>query len=410
MSGVAAGTCPTFPMPRDRAHPLAPPPELVALRDAAPVTRVTLWDGNTAWLISRYEDQRRLLADDRFSADVRRPGFPQSAAATATWFQRARPLMTMDNPEHDTLRRSMARAFTIRQVEALRPGVQRLVDDLLDEMLASGSPADLVPAFARPLPSLVICELLGVPYEDHDFFQATAATVVSTSSTLEESSQAVDDLRGYVAALIESRGQEPGTDLLGSIISDQYLTGRYSLEETSAIALQLLLAGHDTTANMIALGTLALLQNPDQLALLVSGTVPVASAVEELLRFLNIVHTGRRRVALEDVEIHGQVIAAGEGIIAPSDVSNRESGVFAHPDSLDLTRNPRNHLSFGYGIHQCLGAPLARMELQVAYGSLFSRIPSLRLATELTNLRYRDDSVVYGVRELPVAWDQGAQT
>jgi cytochrome P450 len=409
MSGVAAGTCPTFPMPRDRAHPLAPPPELVALRDAAPVTRVTLWDGNTAWLISRYEDQRRLLADDRFSADVRRPGFPQSAAATATWFQRARPLMTMDNPEHDTLRRSMARAFTIRQVEALRPGVQRLVDDLLDEMLASGSPADLVPAFARPLPSLVICELLGVPYEDHDFFQATAATVVSTSSTLEESSQAVDDLRGYVAALIESRGQEPGTDLLGSIISDQYLTGRYSLEETSAIALQLLLAGHDTTANMIALGTLALLQNPDQLALLVSGTVPVASAVEELLRFLNIVHTGRRRVALEDVEIHGQVIAAGEGIIAPSDVSNRESGVFAHPDSLDLTRNPRNHLSFGYGIHQCLGAPLARMELQVAYGSLFSRIPSLRLATELTNLRYRDDSVVYGVRELPVAWDQGAQ-
>jgi cytochrome P450 len=161
---------------------------------------------------------------------------------------------------------------------------------------------------------------------------------------------------------------------------------------------------------MIALGTLALLQNPDQLALLVSGTVPVASAVEELLRFLNIVHTGRRRVALEDVEIHGQVIAAGEGIIAPSDVSNRESGVFAHPDSLDLTRNPRNHLSFGYGIHQCLGAPLARMELQVAYRSLFSRIPSLRLATELTNLRYRDDSVVYGVRELPVAWDQGAQT
>jgi len=409
MSGVAADTCPAFPMPRDRAHPLAPPPELVALRDAAPVARVTLWDGSTAWLISRYEDQRRLLADDRFSADVRRPGFPQSAAATATWFQRARPLMTMDNPEHGTLRRSMARAFTIRQVEALRPGVQRLVDDLLDEMLASGSPADLVPAFARPLPSLVICELLGVPYEDHDFFQATAATVVSTSSTLEESSQAVDDLRGYVAALIESRGQEPGTDLLGSIISDQYLAGRYSLEETSAIALQLLLAGHDTTANMIALGTLALLQNPDQRALLVSGTVPVASAVEELLRFLNIVHTGRRRVALEDVEIHGQVIAAGEGIIAPSDVSNRESGVFAHPDSLDLTRNPRNHLSFGYGIHQCLGAPLARMELQVAYGSLFSRIPSLRLATELTNLRYRDDSVVYGVRELPVAWDQGAQ-
>jgi len=396
-------------MPRDRAHPLAPPPELVALRDAAPVTRVTLWDGNSAWLISRYEDQRRLLADDRFSADVRRPGFPQSAAATATWFQRARPLMTMDNPEHDTLRRSMARAFTIRQVEALRPGVQRLVDDLLDEMLASGSPADLVPAFARPLPSLVICELLGVPYEDHDFFQATAATVVSTSSTLEQSSQAIDDLRRYVAALIESRGQEPGADLLGSIISDQYLTGRYSLEETSAIALQLLLAGHDTTANMIALGTLALLQNPDQLALLVSGTAPVASAVEELLRFLNIVHTGRRRVALADVEIHGQVIAAGEGIIAPSDVSNREPGVFAQPDSLDLTRNPRNHLSFGYGIHQCLGAPLARMELQVTYGSLFSRIPSLRLATELANLRYRDDSVVYGVRELPVAWDQGAQ-
>lgn len=229
---------------------------------------------------------------------------------------------------------------------------------------------------------------------------------MSTSSTLAESSQAIDDLRAYVAGLIESRAADPGTDdLLGSIISEQYLTGRYSLAETAAIALQLLLAGHDTTANMIALGTLALLQHPDQLALLTSGAAPIAGAVEELLRFLTIVHTGRRRVALEDVEIHGDVIAAGEGVIAPSDVSNRDPALFARPDSLDLTRNARQHLTFGYGIHQCLGAPLARLELQVAYASLFARIPTLRLAAHPSTLRYRDDSVIYGVRELPVTWN-----
>jgi len=408
-----AAECPYFPMRREPSEPLSPPSDLLAFRERCPMVRVRLWDGNLAWLVTRYADQRAVLADDRFSADVRRPGFPQSAPATATWFQRARPLMTMDNPEHDALRRSMAGAFTIRRVERLRPRVRQLVDELIDAMVAGGNPADLVTALALPLPSAVICELLGVPYTDHDFFVRTAGTVVSTSAPAEQSRDAIDQLLSYVADLITARcdavrrDTEPVDDLLGSIVRDQYLGGRYTLEETAAIALQLLLAGHDTTAQMIALGVLALLLHPDQLALArdPDSAVPMANVVEELLRYLNVVHTGRRRVATEDVDVAGQVVRAGEGVVLSSDLGNRDPRSFDRPDELDVTRKVRHHLSFGYGVHQCLGAPLARMELQVAYATLFRRIPSLRLATDVASLNFREAAVVYGVAELPITWN-----
>jgi len=403
---ASTAQCPRFPMPRDAADPLAPPPKVMALRGGAPLVRVEIWDGSTPWLVTRYADQRAVLSDERFSADVRTSGFPQSAPATAAWFQRARPLMTMDNPEHDALRRSMTGAFAIKRMEQLRPRVQHVVDELIDAMLTGGDTADLVTAFALPLPSAVICQLLGVPYDQHDFFIRTAGTVVSTSATAEQSRQAIDDLRAYIAALIESRGAgQQADDLLGSIIRDQYLSGRYDLDETAAIALQLLLAGHDTTANMIALGTLALLTRPDQLALLRDGAVPVAAAVEELLRYVNVVHTGRRRIATTDVEISGQLIRAGEGVILSSDLGNRDVESFDRPDDLDLSRRARHHLSFGFGVHQCLGAPLARVELQVAYSTLFRRLPGMRLAVDRGSLHFREAAVVYGVTELPITWD-----
>ena len=398
--------CPHFPMPRDDADRYGPPPELVRLRDEAPISRVQLWDGSTAWLVTRYDDQRALLSDPRFSADTRRPGFPQSAPATASWFARARPLMTMDGPEHGALRRAMTASFTIKSVERLRPRVQELVDGLIDDILAAGPVADLVTALAQPVPSAVICELLGVPYADHAYFIDAAHTVVSGRSTADEAAQAIDGLRAYMAELADAKAATPDEGLYSKIVATQYLTGTYTREETAAIGLQLLLAGHDTTASQIALGTLALLDHPDQAQRLRDDPSPaaVAGAVEELLRFLTITHTGRRRVALEDVEIAGHLIRAGEGVIAPSDVSNREAGVFGRPDDLDLARSARHHLTFGYGVHQCLGAPLARLELQVVHATLFRRIPTLRLAVPHSELAYKDDSVVYGLRALPVTW------
>ncbi|MFE9327568.1 cytochrome P450 [Nocardia sp. NPDC052278] len=406
VTGTDPTRCPAFPMPRSTQDPLAPPPGMIELRDHARISRVRLWDGSTPWLITGYDDQRKVLSDDRFSADIRLAGFPQSSPATATWFERARPLMTMDDPEHSTLRRTMAGAFTIRRVESLRDDVATIVDGLIDRMLEAGPPVDLVGSFSHPIPSLVICRMLSVPFDDHEFFQATAKTVVSTSSSAAESSAAIISLRDYMADLIRSVADNPPEGLLGALIEEQYRAGRYTLSETAAIALQLLLAGHDTTASMISLGVLALLRHPGQFQRLVTsaGRQPWVNAVEELLRFLTIVHTGRRRVALTDVEVCGQLIKAGEGIIAASDVSNREAGIFGDPDRLDVSREARHHLSFGFGIHQCLGAPLARMEMQEAYSRLLQRIPTLELAVAPEELTFRDSAVVYGVDELPVTW------
>ncbi len=312
----------------------------------------------------------------------------------------------MDNPEHDVFRRMLTRDFMIKRVEGLRSRIQGIVDGLIDDMLATGAPADLVQSFALPLPSLVICELLGVPYQDHDFFQRHSRTVVSTRSTAEQSLAASAAIRGYLLDLIDRKSRDHTDDLLGRLVTEQMLPGHLTREQAADMALLLLIAGHETTANMIALGTLALLQHPDQFAELTTGNDPalVASTVEEMLRYLSIVHLGRRRVALADLELGGQTIRAGEGLILATDSGNRDEETFADPDTLDIHRDARHHVGFGYGIHQCLGQPLARVELQVVYGTLYRRIPTLRLAVPMTEVKFKDDMVVYGVHALPVEW------
>ena len=397
---------PAYPMARAAKCPLDPPPDLSALRSAGPLTRVRLWDGSAPWLVTQHAEQRALLADRRISADSTRDGYPHQSQGMRARRDRVRSFITMDDPEHARLRRMVTGAFTMRRIEGMRPGIQRIVDELIDQMLAGPAPADLVEVFALPVPSLVICQLLGVPYADHDFFQRVSRTLINRQTPAETAREAQDELLGYLDHLIERKLASPGDDLLSRVAAERVATGELSRRELAAMGVLLLIAGHETTANMIALGTFALLTNPEQLAAVRAADDPkaIAAVVEELLRYLSIVHSGRRRVALEDIEIGGQVIRAGEGVIMPNESANRDAAVFPDPDALDVHRDARGHVAFGFGVHQCLGQPLARLELQVVYSTLYRRVPALALAADPATIPFKHDGIVYGVYELPVTW------
>ncbi|MBV6701691.1 cytochrome P450 [Kitasatospora aureofaciens] len=402
---VPPAEVPDYPMTRAAGCPFDPPPALHTLQAEAPISRVRLWDGTTPWLVTRYEDVRALLADPRIGSDGTHPHYPHESPAAKERRRQSRTFITVDDPEHARLRRMVTAAFSIKHVEALRPAIQKIVDDLIDAVLAGPGPVDLVQAFALPVPSLVICALLGVPYADHDFFQTNSRILVRSTTTPEQARAATQLLLDYLDRLIGEKLTHPTDDLL-STVAERVRAGELSRREAAGMGMLLLIAGHETTANMIALGTLALLQHPDQLARVSASDDPklIASAVEELLRYLTIVHSGRRRVAREDIEIGGVTIRAGEGVVLANDIGNRDPAAFPDPGRLDVDRNPRHHVAFGFGVHQCLGQPLARVELQVVYSTLYRRIPTLRLAVGLDRIPFKHDGTVYGVYELPVTW------
>lgn len=397
---------PAYPMDRAPGCPFDPAPALRTLDESSPLNRVRLWDQSTPWLVTGYAEQRQLLADPRVSADTKHPAYPHPTAATRARREQARTFLSMDDPEHARLRRMVTGSFTIKRVEALRPAIQQIVDGLIDQLLDGPTPVDLVQAFALPVPSLVICELLGVPYADHAFFQRNSSTLVNRGSSAEAGLAAQTHLVEYLDDLIGRKLATPADDLLSLLAAEQVATGVLTRRELAVTSVLLLIAGHETTANMIALGTVALLEHPEQLAELRATDDPafVAGAVEELLRYLNITHFGRRRVALADIPVGGRTIRAGEGIVLANEVGNRDQQVFPDPDRLDLHRDARPHVAFGFGPHQCLGQPLARVELQVAYRTLYRRIPGLRLAVALEDVPFKHDGLVYGVYELPVTW------
>jgi cytochrome P450 len=391
-------TATRYPMQRTGC-PFDPPPEL---RKREPMSRIGLWNGTNPWLVTRYADIRAVLADPRVSSDSDLPGFPHQSEATAARRARVKSFISMDDPQHAAIRRTLTGRFTIRRVEAMRPRIQQIVDDLIDAMLAGPKSADLVQAFALPVPSLVICELLGVPYADRDFFHKASRTIINWTSGKDAILRATEELNAYLVDLVRAKRTDPGDDLISTLVANQSAT----VEEIAATSQLLLVAGHETTANMIALGTVALLANPDQLAEVRESDDPavVTGAVEELLRYLTIVHSGRRRVAKADIEVGGQLIRAGEGIICATDAGNRDDEAFPDPDTLDIHRSARHHLAFGYGVHQCLGQPLARVELSVVYRTLYRRIPTLELAVAMDDLPFKHDMLVYGVHELPIRW------
>jgi cytochrome P450 len=402
-AGESPAEVPEFPMARASKCPFDPPPGLYAQREQGPLTRVRLWDGSTPWLVTGYAEQRAVLADPRVSADLSHPGYPATVPLPPGGVKRS--FIGMDDPEHARLRRMVTAPFAIKRIEAMRPAVQKIVDDLIDTMLTGPNPTNLVEAFALPVPSLVISELLGVPYEDHQFFQDTSKTVINRTATAEQRQAGHQALHAYLDDLVGEKLASPGDDLLSGL-AERIKAGELTRQEAARMGALMLLAGHETTANMIALGTLTLLEHPDQLALLRDSDDPklVASTVEELLRYLNIVHNGRLRVATEDIEVAGQTVRAGEGLIMVNEMGNRDPEVFTDPDRVDIQRDARRHVAFGFGVHQCLGQPLARMELQVVYGTLYRRIPTLKLATELDQVPFKHDGMVYGVHELPVTW------
>jgi cytochrome P450 len=395
-----------FPPKRDPRCPLRPPAALLE-RNEQPLQKVKQWDGLEPWLITRYEDVRAVLNDRRFSADPRKPGYPEKTEAYGASVGQDRNLRTMDPPEHGEQKRMLVRDFTVKRVEEMRPAIQARVDTLIDDMLAKGPPADIVTDFAIPIPTMVICEILGVPYKDRDLFKENTEICMSSDHPAEEALAAGNRLSDYLDTLIDEKGERPQNDLLSRLVVDQLRTGAATRKEVIEMARLVLIAGHDTTANMVALGTLALLEYPDQAEILKGPLSPaeMSTAVSELFRWVNVTHTGRRRVATEDVVVGGQLIRAGEGIIIMTSIADRDEHVFPEADKLDLRRaNARSCMAFGAGDHRCMGAYLSQAEMEIAFGTLWKRIPTLKLAVASETLQFREEGVVYGVRSLPVTW------
>ena len=390
---------PVIPAQRTATCPLHPPPEFAQWRQQ-PGLRRALWGGQPVWSVSRYQDIRTALVDPRLSADTISAAIrPSGDEGTPIIFART------DDPEHHRLRRMMTSQFTFRRCEAMRPQIQGMVDDFLRKMIDNGPPADIVRDFALPVPSLVIALLLGVPPEDLGLFQHNTTVGLDTTTTEAQKAQAFATMFGYIQELVNRKEREPGDDLISRLVTDYVATGELSRETAAMNAVIMMQAGHETTANMIALGTVALLEHPDVFARLGQTEDPavIANAIEELMRYLTIVHAQVDRVAIEDLTIGGQLISAGDKVLMNLPAGNWDSEFVENPEALDIDRNTRGHLGFGYGVHQCIGANLARVEMQVAFATLARRLPGLQLAVSPDALRFKD-SDIYGMKELPVTW------
>ncbi|MET9088014.1 cytochrome P450 [Streptomyces sp. NPDC004237] len=399
----ATSSSPAYSLAHAKDAPLDPPPLHTRLREEQPVTRVSLHDGRRhPWLVTRWEDARTVLGSPAFSTDSTHPNAPVVREG-----QPRGPLgffQGYDDPIHATMRRTLTREFMVKRVNALRPGIARLTDELLTDMTKHNGPVDFVEHFSLPLPSLVICELLGVPYEDHGFFQEQSGIIVNVNATGEAVARAIATLGEYLVELVRAKRATPGDDVLTRLAA-QADEGIITDQDAADLGSFLLFAGHETTANMIALSTITLLQNPDQIPYLLGGIDQATASVEELLRYLSVVHFGLRRTALEDVTIGDVTIPKGDGVIISLSVANRDPEFYTAADDVDLARaNARQHLAFGYGIHQCLGQPLARAELQIVMPELFRRLPDLKIAVPPEEIAFKQNTSVYGVLELPVTW------
>jgi cytochrome P450 len=383
-----------------------PTPELSELRDRKGIAQIRTPFGAEAWLVTRFADVREVLGDaERFSnarlstSGRRPPGLPPMSDEELGRL-RAGNLLSFDPPEHTRLRRMLTPEFTVRRMRRLEPRIQEIVDQHLDAMERHGPPADLVRDFALPVPSLVICELLGVPYADRAEFQERSSRQLDLSRPVEERFRLGKESRAYMAALVARAQADPGEDMIGMLVRDH--GDDLSTDELVGIASLLLIAGHETTANMLGLGTLALLRHPEQLAAVRDEPDRVDAAVEELLRWLSIVHSGTAKVTTTEVEIAGQRIGAGEVVVCALPAANRDPALRDDADRLDVTRGAVGHVAFGHGVHHCLGAPLARMEMRIAFPALLQRFPGLRTVSD--DVEFRSFHVIYGLTSLPVAW------
>lgn len=389
-----------------RRNGFDPVPKLGELRAGEGVTTVINSFGMQVYLVTRHDDVKMVLSDHARFSNTRPPGFvlpgaPDTPEAEQE-SQRAGNLLGLDPPEHQRLRRMLTSEFTIRRIKRLEPRITEIVDAHLDAMVAAGSPGDLVESFALPVPSLVICELLGVPYADRADFQRRANRQLDLSLPIPERLQVQHEARDYMHALVARARRTPGDDILGMLIREH--GDELTDHELVGIAGLLLLAGHETTSNMLGLGTLALLRHPDQLAAVRDDPDAVGPAIEELLRWLSIVQTAIPRITTADVEVAGVAIPAGQLVFASLPSGNRDPDFIDAADVLDIRRGAPGHLAFGHGVHHCLGAPLARMEMRIAWPALLRRFPNLALAEDFENVAFREFHFIYGLRSLLVNW------
>ena len=394
-----------YPIPAEAA--LEPPAEWARLREQCPVARVTLASGDEAMLVTRYDDVRQVLSDQRFTrpsggqgarvADMESGGLFNSEMAN---------VLPQHGEEHLRWRRMIGKWFTAKRMNALRPAIEAMAEQLIDEMVAKGSPADLKAGLGFPLPVWVICDMLGVPDADRDQFSHWSDMLLSmTRFTQEEFEAAQREFGMYMAGHIAVKRAEPGEDLLSALIAETGPDGE-PLSDIVLIStgIGLLVAGHETTANMIAKMMAMLLSDRSRWEALLADRSLVRTAVEEALRMDANAGFGMLRYFTEDVEVAGTVLPSGTSALCSMAAANRDERAFTNADEMDLTRSPNPHLSFGAGAHACLGQPLARTELQVVLDVLLRRLPSLELAVGVDDLHRVEGLAVGGLRELPVRW------
>ncbi|MER6010840.1 cytochrome P450 [Streptomyces bluensis] len=364
--------------------------------------RIALANGETAWLVTRYREMRAVLGDTTMSSDITKKGFPSPRP------EEPKPSLgnftQMDQPQYGAVRRTMTRTFMVKSVDRMRPRITELTNDLLDAMERGPRPVDLHAHFARPLPSLLICEVLGIPHANRDLFQANSASIGDMRLSEGEAYSARTDIAEYLIQFVEEKEHNPGDDLISDLVVNRLRTGELTKEEIAGMAALLVINGHESSASMIGLGVITLLRHPEQLRRFMTEPEVVPAAIEELLRFLSIVHVGLRRVATTDVEIGGVTVRKGDGLIIPIHVANRDPEVFDAPDQFDISREGQPHLAFGHGLHKCIAQYMAKVELQIALPALFRRFPGLRLAVPVEELSFREENVVYSVDSLPVTW------
>jgi cytochrome P450 len=417
-AGVMNDTTPTVPIPhglpmeRD-AGPFDPPRPITRLREARPVSPMIFPDGHEGWLVTGYDAVRQLMADTRFSSrqDIgvlhvpyEVPDMPDMPAMTEPSPQVPGLFIAMDPPDHTRLRSRLTGAFTVKRMKLLEAQIIDIVERQLDELARLSPPVDLVEVFALPVPSLVICELLGVPYADRGSFQVDTAKFLEKDIALDEKMAAYGAVTTYLSGLVTRKRAAPGEDILSDLARHDDLT----VEELTGSAFLLLLAGHETTANMLALGTFALLEHPEQLAELRANPDLLPDAVEELLRYLSVVDI-LYRYATEDLELGGETIRKGSTVVVSILAANRDPRRFDDPDTLDIHRKARGHLSFGHGFHHCLGNQLARIEMRAGFEALLRRFPTLELAVPAGEVKLKTNMQIYGVHELPVTWKEPAR-
>ncbi|MEV6654400.1 cytochrome P450 [Streptomyces sp. NPDC051219] len=391
--------------PIQRTLPFDPPAEISDLREHDSIAQVELFDGKLAWLITRFDDVAAVCTNPAFSSDTTKDGYPEVFQGRTRKEDKEKSLISMDPPDHDNLRRMLTMWFTVKRAEEMRPRIQARVDGLIDDMLAKDGPVDLVQDFALPIPTSVICWLLGVPEEDHLFFQERSATRLGLATPGKDVASATTELLAYLDDLVTKKIDNPADDILSDLVHNHMLTGNLDRVTLVDLGRQLLIAGHETTANMITLATMLLLEHPDQSEDLRAHPELFPTAVEEVLRYLTIAQTLVGRVATRDVTIGQQIIRAGEGVRALLYAANRDPRVFPEPDRLDIRRgNVRRHMAFGFGIHQCLGQAYARVEMHVALQTLFRRLPNLAMAVPLDEVNFKYESSVHGVHSLPITF------